>query len=73
MLSIGKIMIGWICPKCGKAVNPNLNHCDCDVYSTKPYNPYEPYWWVSPYQPNITCGTVSDTFEFKINPLTTHT
>lgn len=47
-------MIGWICPKCNKSVNPNMNHCDCGGYETKPYTPitpYEPYTpiWITPY------------------------
>ena len=25
---------GWICPKCGKSLNPNIKECDCN--NTKP-------------------------------------
>ena len=36
------MQIGWICPKCNRGVNPNLNHCDCDNGQYTPFQPFTP-------------------------------
>lgn len=35
-------MIGWICPKCKRGVNPNTSHCNCDNEQYTPFNPFTP-------------------------------
>ena len=34
-------MMGWICPKCNRGVNPNSETCPCNHNKecNKPYNP----------------------------------
>lgn len=58
-------MIGWICPKCGKSVNPKLDHCDCNL--VQPLTPYKPTEW-KPYNPFETqsTSTISDTYKYRI-------
>ena len=52
--------MGWICPRCGRAINPNLNTCPfCEprspIYPNQwyPYRPCPTYPWYDPY-PTMT-------------------
>lgn len=75
-------MIGWICPKCNRSVNPKLDHCDCNYYHGQPYTPFAPFRPFEPYKitwigdnPTITTtgtnGNIDDKekYEVKFNPL----
>lgn len=49
-------MVGWICPKCNRGVNPNQNHCECTPVR---FSPYQPTWIAPyPYYP-YTTGTIT--------------
>lgn len=30
--------IGWVCPKCNKALAPWVSSCDCNSYNNRSYN-----------------------------------
>jgi hypothetical protein len=70
-------MLGWICPKCNRSVNPKLDFCPCSL-GNQPYTPFEPFK-PKPYNPindykTITNETIDNTHiisnkDIEFNPL----
>jgi len=61
---------GWICPKCGCGVNPNVDRCPC-VGQTLPvsYPPYIPWYPpMQPYYPVVTYTTRTDAPDVNATP-----
>lgn len=50
-------MIGWICPKCKKSINPKLDFCPCSL-GNQPYTPFEPFK-PKPYNPITDYKTIT--------------
>ncbi len=53
--TIGAGPHGWVCPLCGRSVNPNFMHCSCGGWRY----PNQPNW--APWYTTVTCKEETST------------